>query len=112
MPWPALPAGYAASATWGEYLLPAGFRDGFVMGLFADDGRHLGFISLLTDDPAQRTTAYVDLVAGVRPLLAHALDRLPALASVAQLVDDPVGGAVLSRGGRCLPVPGYRCTRC
>jgi hypothetical protein len=91
---------------WGEYLLPAGFRDGFAMGLFADDGRHLGFISLLTDDPAQRTTAYVDLVAGVRPLLAQALDRLPALASVAQLVADPVGGAVLSRGGRCLPVPG------
>jgi hypothetical protein len=91
---------------WGEYLLPAGFRDGLVMGIFADDGRHLGFISLLTDDPAQRTTAYVDLVAGARPLLAHALDRMPALAAAAQLVDDPVGGAVLSRGGRCLPVPG------
>ena len=91
---------------WGEYLLPAGFRDGFVMGIFADDGRHLGFITLLTDDPAHRTTDYVDLVAGARPLLAHALDRMPALAAVAQLVDDPIGGAVLSRGGRCLPVPG------
>jgi hypothetical protein len=91
---------------WGEYLLPAGFRDGLAMGIFADDGRHLGFISLLTDDPAQRTTAYVDLVAGARPLLAHALDRMPALAAAAQLVDDPVGGAVLSRGGRCLPAPG------
>jgi hypothetical protein len=76
------------------------------MGIFADDGRHLGFISLLTDDPAQRTTDHVDLVAGARPLLAHALDRMPALAAVAQLVDDPIGGAVLSRGGRCLSVPG------
>jgi hypothetical protein len=66
---------------WGDYLLPAGFRDGFAMGIFADDGRHLGFISLLTDDPAQRTTDHVDLVAGARPLLAHALDRMPALAA-------------------------------
>jgi hypothetical protein len=91
---------------WGEYLLPAGFRDGLAMGVFTDDGRHLGFISLLTDDPADRTTAYVDLIAEIRPLLAHALDRLPTLATVAQLYRDPVGGAVLTRSGRWLPVPG------
>jgi hypothetical protein len=52
-----LPAPLAEIRAWGEYLLPAGFRDGFAMGLFSDDGRHLGFISLLTDDPAERTTA-------------------------------------------------------
>jgi hypothetical protein len=100
-----LPAPLAEIHAWGEYLLPAGFRDGFAMGLFSADGRHLGFISLLTDDPAERTTAFAGLVEGVRPLLADALDRLPSLASVAQMTRDAVGGVALTRAGRTLPLP-------
>jgi hypothetical protein len=101
-----LPMPLAETRAWGDYLLPAGFRDGFAMGLFTDDGRHLGFISLLTDDPAQRTAAYSGTVARLRPLLARALDRLPSLAAVARLTGDALGGAVLTSGGRALPLPG------
>jgi hypothetical protein len=101
-----LPAPLADIRAWGEYLLPAGFQDGFAMGLFSADGRHLGFISLLTDDPAERTTAYRGIVEALRPLLAQAVDRLPSLASVARLAPDAVGGVALTRAGRTLPLPG------
>jgi hypothetical protein len=101
-----LPVPLAETRAWGEYLLPAGFRDGFAVGLFTADGRHLGFISLLTDDPAGRTASYSGLVAELRPLLARALDRLPSLAAVARLTGDAVAGAVLTRAGRTLPLPG------
>jgi hypothetical protein len=101
-----LPLPLAEIRAWGDHLLPAGFRDGFALGLFTDDGRHVGFISVLSDDPAQRTTAHRGVVAGLRPLLARALDRLPSAAALAELAGDALGGAVLSNAGRCLPVPG------
>jgi hypothetical protein len=101
-----LPAPLTEIHAWGEYLLPAGFRDGFAMGLFSADGRHLGFISLLTDDPAERTTAYSGIVETLRPLLAQAIDRMPSLAAVARLTGDAVGGVVLTRAGATLPLPG------
>jgi hypothetical protein len=101
-----LPAPLPEIRAWGEYLLPAGFRDGFAMGLFAPDGRHLGFLSLLTDDPAQRTASYGRAVEELRPLFARALDRLPSLTAVARLTRDAVGGVALTRSGRAVPLPG------
>jgi hypothetical protein len=82
------------------------------MALFTDDGRHLGFMCLVTDDPAHRTHAYCGVVASMRPYFALALDRLPSLATAARLVGDAQGGAVLTRAGSCLPVPVCPCTRC
>src|SRR4051795_11303806 len=35
---------------WAEHLLPAGFRGGLAAGLFTPGGRHIGFLSLLTED--------------------------------------------------------------
>jgi hypothetical protein len=108
-----VPVPLSETIAWGEYLLPAGFRDGFVVGLFAEDGRHLGFVSLLGDlvsllggDAAQPTTGHAVVLGRARPLLARALDRLPSVAAAAQLPGDAVAGAVLTRAGHCLPVPG------
>jgi hypothetical protein len=101
-----LPVPLAEIRAWGEYLLPAGFRDGLAVGLFSADGRHLGFLSLLTDDPAAGTTAHAGLVAALRPLLALAIDRLPSLGAVARLAVDAVAGTVLTHDGRPLPLPG------
>jgi hypothetical protein len=101
-----LPVPLAETRAWGEYLLPAGFRDGIAVGLFSADGRHLGFLSLLTDDPADSTAAHAGLVAALRPLLALAIDRLPSLGAVARLTGDAVAGAVLTHDGRPLPLPG------
>ncbi len=43
------------------------------MGVVAEDGRHLGFLTLLTDDPALRTPEHSDVLGRLRPLLARAL---------------------------------------
>jgi hypothetical protein len=80
-----LPVPMAETKAWGEYLLPAGFHDGLAMALFTDDGRHLGFMCLVTDDPAHRTHAYCGVVASMRPYFALALDRLPSLTTAARL---------------------------
>lgn len=91
---------------WGEYLLPAGFKDGVAMALFTIDGRHLGFLSLLTCGPAHPTASHSGLLADVRPIIAEALDRLPSFGAAAKLTGDAVGGVVITRTGRRVPVPG------
>jgi hypothetical protein len=106
VPASALPVPLDETRAWGEYLLPAGFNDGVAMGLFTDDGRHLGFLSLLTGDPAHRTSSYVGLLAGLRRTFAAALDRLPSFAEAAQLTGDAIGGMVITRTGRGVRVPG------
>jgi GAF domain-containing protein len=45
VPLPEVPA-------WVDHLLPAGFRGGLATGLFTSGGRHVGFLSLLSADPA------------------------------------------------------------
>ena len=101
-----VPVPLPETLAWGEYLLPAGYRNGIAVGVFAEDGRHLGFITLLSDDPASLTVEHRDLLGRLRPLVARALDRLPSLAEFGRLTGDALGGAVVTGGGRCLPVPG------
>ena len=76
------------------------------MALFTDDGRHLGFLSLLTGDSRRRTASYGGLLASLRPIIVKALDRLPSFASAAQLTGDAVGGIAITRAGRGVRVPG------
>jgi hypothetical protein len=106
VPASALPVPLAETRAWGEYLLPAGYDDGVAMALFTDDGRHLGFLSLLTGDSRHRTASYGGLLASLRPTIVKALDRLPSLASAAQLTGDAVGGIAITRAGRGVRVPG------
>jgi hypothetical protein len=75
------------------------------MALFTDDGRHLGFLSLLTQSK-HRIASYSGLLAGLRPIIATALDRLPSFAAAAQLTGDAVGGVVITRAGRGVRIPG------
>lgn len=106
VPASALPVPLADTLAWGEYLLPAGFDDGVAMALFTDDGRHLGFLSLLTGDSGHRTASYSALLASLRPIIVKALDRLPSFASAAQLTGDAVAGIAITRAGRGARVPG------
>jgi len=106
VPASALPVPLAEARAWGKYLLPAGFNDGVAMALFTDDGRHLGFLSLLTGDSRHRTASYSGLLAGLRPIIARAMDRLPSFAAAAQLTGDAVGGIVMTRAGRGVRIPG------
>lgn len=102
-----VPVPLPETLAWGEYLLPAGYQNGLATGVFAEDGRHLGFMTLLSDDAAAFTAEHQDILGELRPLLARALDRVPSLAAVVQLTGDAAGAAVLTRGGGCLPVPGF-----
>lgn len=106
VPASSLPVPLADTLAWGEYLLPAGFHDGVATALFTDDGRHLGFLVLLADDRRHRTASYAALLAGLRPIIAGALDRLPSFAAAAQLTGDAVGGVALTRAGHGVPIPG------
>jgi hypothetical protein len=102
MPASALPTPLPETRAWGEYLLPAGFNDGVALGLFTDDGRHLGFLSLLTDDPANGFVPFLPLLASLRPSLAEALDRLPSFVAAAELSGDALAGVAMTRTGRCV----------
>jgi hypothetical protein len=102
----ALPVPLEQTLIWSEFLLPAGFVDGFTVSLWSDDGRHLGIAGFLTDAMPERTAAHSHLVDQMRPYLARALDRLPSLAAVAELSEDVLGGVALTRSGEAIPLPG------
>jgi hypothetical protein len=91
---------------WTDHLWPAGFRGGLAAGLFAGDGRHLGFLSLLTDAADRPAEAERRIIGLLTPLIAHAVDRMRTAAAAASIVHDAVGGVVLTRGGEALALPG------
>lgn len=90
---------------WGEYLLPAGFRDGVAVGLFTSDGRHLGFLSLLSMDSVSGRFDG-DAIADVTTLIADGIDRARDLASAARLVHGATAGILLTHGGALAGLPG------
>jgi DNA-binding CsgD family transcriptional regulator len=101
-----LPVPLADIRAWADYLLPAGFRDGFAMALFTPDGRHVGFLSMLNGADTQFAVDACELLDALNPLLATAVDRLPSLAVAAGLIGDAVAGTVLTRASCATPLPG------
>jgi hypothetical protein len=91
---------------WAEHLLPAGFRGGLAAGLFSRTGRHVGFLSLLSDDPHRPDRLAARLIAAVAPVIADGLDRAREIGEAARMVGAATAGVVLSRGGDTLPLPG------
>jgi hypothetical protein len=91
---------------WADHLLPAGFRGGLAAGLFTPAGRHVGFLSLLTEDPRRPSRADWAAVAAVTELIAHGLDRAREIAAAARIVEAASAGVLLTRGGETLPLPG------
>jgi hypothetical protein len=63
---------------WSTYLAPAGFRDGLGVGLLTTDGRHVGYLTLLTYRSGTATAFAAALLHAVNALLADAVDRVPA----------------------------------
>jgi hypothetical protein len=101
-----LPVPLPEICAWGEYLLPAGFRGGVAGALFASTGRHVGFLSLLAEDPARLSLADRQIVAAVTRVIADDLDRTQEIATIARIVGTAEAGVVLTRGGDALPLPG------
>jgi hypothetical protein len=101
-----LPVPLPEICAWGEYLLPAGFRGGVAVPLFASTGRHVGFLSLLAEDPARLGLADRQILAAVTRVIADDLDRTQEIAAIARIVGTAQAGVVLTRGGNALPLPG------
>jgi hypothetical protein len=92
--------------SWAECLLPAGFREGLGMCLFAADGRHLGFLGLFTGSPTVPSDAARDLLAALGPTLAQAIDPLRSVAVAAQMVHSATAAVILTRSRGVLALPG------
>ncbi|NII40025.1 DNA-binding CsgD family transcriptional regulator [Curtobacterium flaccumfaciens] len=91
--------------TWAECLLPAGFHETLSAALFADGGRHVGFVTVLfqsTEPPSQTVRRQL---ARVLPGLASGIDPVRALAAAAALISGARAGVVLlpEHGVICLP---------
>ncbi|MGZ4658797.1 MAG: hypothetical protein ACXVGE_18270 [Blastococcus sp.] len=96
----------AETVYWRHYLAPAGFRGGIDAALFTADGGHVGHLTVLTGADARPTLADRDLTGVLAPLIARAVDRLPAIRLFAGIVPDVIAGAVLTPAGNTLPLPG------
>jgi hypothetical protein len=91
---------------WAEHLLPAGFREGLAAPLVTTDGRHIGFLSLLSADPCRPSQADRRVVAALTQVIADDLDRTRDIAETARIIQGASAGVVLTRGGDVLPLPG------
>src|SRR3954454_7540060 len=91
---------------WAEHLLPAGIRGGLAAGLFTATGRHVGFLSLLSEDPHRPDRIHRRLVAAVTSVVADELDRTGRISETARIVEAAAAGVVLTRGGDTLTLPG------
>jgi hypothetical protein len=60
---------------WVVYLAPAGFRDGLGVGLVTEDGRHMGYLTLLTYRSEVVTATAAALLHAATPLIAEAVER-------------------------------------
>jgi hypothetical protein len=96
----------AETAYWRRYLAPSGFRGVIDAALFSADGRHVGHLAVLTETDARPTVADRDLIGVLAPLIARAVDRLPAIRALVETVPDVFAGTVLTRAGGTLPLPG------
>jgi DNA-binding CsgD family transcriptional regulator len=96
----------AETAYWRRYLAPSGFRGGIDVALFTADGGHVGHLTVLTQADARPTVAHRELTGVLAPLIARAVDRLPAIRVFAGIVPDVFAGAVLTQAGNTLPLPG------
>lgn len=94
--------------SWAECLLPAGFCEGFGVGLFASDGRHVGFLGLLSgsrDPPSQAARRTLGQLLSV---LARGIDPMLSLLAIGRLVQGASAGVVLSTEGGVEVLPGMQ----
>jgi DNA-binding CsgD family transcriptional regulator len=91
---------------WGEYLLPAGFHEGFGVGLFTPDGRYLGLLGAVTERQTPPAPEAMNLIRLLAPQIAGAVDPLRSLTSIAGMVHEATAGVMLARSGAVLALPG------
>ncbi len=101
-----LPVPPAEMPVWADYLQPAGFGEAIAVPLITPDGRYLGMFGADTETSTPVSDAARDLLAVLAPLIAHAVDPLRSLGTVAAVVADAVAAVVLTRAGNTVALPG------
>ena len=101
-----LPVPIEELPTWGECLIPAGFRDGLAVPLIEPGGPYLGMLSLLYSSTEPPSGVLRDSIAQLAPLIARAVSPLRSLLATARLVQAAAAGAVLLRDGTTYPLRG------
>ncbi|MEV4640612.1 LuxR C-terminal-related transcriptional regulator [Actinoplanes sp. NPDC049548] len=101
-----LPQPAAEIPGWADYMAPAGFGEGIGVPLHTADGRYLGVLATHTYSRTPVSDATRELLAGLAPLIAHALDPMRTVSALAGLVGDALAGVVLTQDDTLAPVPG------
>jgi DNA-binding CsgD family transcriptional regulator len=92
--------------SWAECLLPAGYHEGFGVGLFVPDGRFVGFLTLLSGSREPPTVQARSLLTRLIPVLARGIDPLRSLLLAARLVQGASAGVALLQDGGIQALPG------
>jgi DNA-binding CsgD family transcriptional regulator len=94
--------------TWGECLIPAGYREALSVGLFAPGGRRVGLLGLLSESKEPRSVDMRGRLARMAPVLTRAIDPMRSLLPAARLVRGATAGVVLHADGGTDVLPGMR----
>ncbi|MGY1753438.1 response regulator transcription factor [Blastococcus sp. SYSU D01042] len=101
-----LPYPAAELPTWAECLYPAGIQEALAVALFCPEGRHVGFLALLSGGRQPPAPEVRRRLARVAPALAHGIDPMRSLLTAARLVRGAMAGVVLCADGGTSPLPG------
>lgn len=92
--------------TWAECLGPSGIHEALALALFAPEGRHVGFLALLSGGRQPPSPATRRRLGRLAPVLAHGIDPMRSLLVAARLVRGASAGVVLRADGGCQALPG------
>ena len=101
-----LPYPVAELPTWAECLLPAGYHEALAVALFTPDGRHVGFLALLSDATDPPTPAARHRLGRLARVLGYGIDPMRSLVPAARLVPGAIAGVVLRDDGGTEALPG------
>ena len=92
--------------TWAECLIPAGIHECLSVALFAHGGRQVGFLTVLYESRQPPAPAARRRLGRLAPVLAHGIDPMRSLLTIARFVRGATAGTVLRRDGQTQPLPG------
>jgi DNA-binding CsgD family transcriptional regulator len=94
--------------TWADCLIPAGYHEALAVALFAPEGRHVGFLALLSGSTQPPSRAARRRLGRLTPVLAHGVDPWRSLLAAARLVRGVTAGTVVYADGSTQTMPGLR----
>jgi DNA-binding CsgD family transcriptional regulator len=101
-----LPYAVEELMTWATCLLPAGFHESLSVALYASEGRHIGFLTLLSGTSEPPPPERRHRLGRLTSVFAHAIDPLRSLLPATRLVQGATAGVVLRADGGNSPLPG------